>query len=172
MPRTFQGRLTVAFVAVIALTLLLVLVIVLNRLDDYFASQQAADLDARSDSISAFVRLQADGASGADPVVGLDGSLNPNVSLAMHGSGFQHLIADLIGQADVTLEFGQWHDQGGTPVFVPATNGRIVMPNQTNPATGQSSTDLTVGPTPYSGGGIFQPYVVQISLSDPYTYRA
>ena len=33
MPRTFQGRLTVAFVAVIALTLFLVTVLVLNRLD-------------------------------------------------------------------------------------------------------------------------------------------
>jgi len=172
MPRTFQGRLTVAFVAVIALTLLLVLVIVLNRLDDYFASQQKADLDARSDSISAFVRLQADGASGSDPVVGLDGTLNPNVALAMHGSGFQHLIADLIGQADVTLQFGQWHDQGGTTVFVPAVNGRIDMSNQTNAASGQTPADLTVGPTAYSGGGIFQPYVVEISLANPYTYRA
>ena len=37
MPRTFQGRLTVAFVAVIALTLVLVTVLVVNRLDDYFA---------------------------------------------------------------------------------------------------------------------------------------
>ena len=46
MPRTFQGRLTVAFVAVVALTLVLVTALVLNRLDDYFTNQQQADLGA------------------------------------------------------------------------------------------------------------------------------
>ena len=44
MPRTFGGRLTIAFVAVIALTLGLVSMLVLNRLDDYFAAQQIFEL--------------------------------------------------------------------------------------------------------------------------------
>ena len=43
MPRTFQARLTLAFVMVIALTLGLVSVFVLNRLDDYFSRQQRTD---------------------------------------------------------------------------------------------------------------------------------
>ena len=55
LPRTFQGRLTGAFLAVITLTLLLVTVLVINRLDDYFTSQQNADLDQRAKSVSTYV---------------------------------------------------------------------------------------------------------------------
>ena len=50
-PRTFQGRLTGAFLAVVALTLLLVTVLVINRLDDYFTRQQKADLEQRAESV-------------------------------------------------------------------------------------------------------------------------
>ena len=55
MPRTFGGRLTVAFVAVIALTLSLVSVLVLNRLDAYFVQQQEADLRERAATVGGTV---------------------------------------------------------------------------------------------------------------------
>ena len=55
LPRTLQARLTVAFVAVIALLLGLVSVLVLNRLDDYFTRQQETDLAERHKTVSAFV---------------------------------------------------------------------------------------------------------------------
>ena len=61
MPHTFQGRLTIAFVTVIALTLALVTVLVLNRLDDYFTSQQTADLEVRSATVGGFVQALAEG---------------------------------------------------------------------------------------------------------------
>jgi hypothetical protein len=48
MPHTFQGRLTLAFVAILALTLILVTTLVLNRLGDYFDQQQRQDLRAPS----------------------------------------------------------------------------------------------------------------------------
>ena len=54
-PRTFQARLTVAFLAVVALTLLFVAVLVVNRLDDYFTKQQQADLDQRSKTVDSYV---------------------------------------------------------------------------------------------------------------------
>jgi signal transduction histidine kinase len=172
MPRTFQGRLTIAFVAVIALTLLLVLVIVLNRLDDYFTSQQTAELKTRSDTISRFVIGTADQASGSAPVVGPDGSVDPNVIARISSDAFTSLIADSLGQSNVTVELGQSHNDGETTSFVPAIDGSFEMINQTAPRPGQTQADLTVGPTEYYGGGIFQPYAVRITLSDPYTYRA
>ena len=46
-PRTFQGRLTLAFVAVVAVTLGLVGLLVVNRLGAYFDQQQQDDLAAR-----------------------------------------------------------------------------------------------------------------------------
>ena len=52
LPRTFQGRLTIAFIGVIALILVLVTVLVLNRLDDYFSRQQTTDLEQRSQTVS------------------------------------------------------------------------------------------------------------------------
>ena len=81
MPRTFQGRLTVAFVAVIALTLLLVFGIVLNRLDDYFANQQEADLDAplRHGQPGSFATIADEASARCRPVVGLDGTVDADV---------------------------------------------------------------------------------------------
>jgi len=46
-PRTFQGRLTLAFLAVVTLTLGLATILVINRLEDYFANQQATELQQR-----------------------------------------------------------------------------------------------------------------------------
>ncbi|MEA2607377.1 MAG: hypothetical protein QOI00_2134, partial [Chloroflexota bacterium] len=42
-PKTLQSRLTLGFASVVALTLLLVTIFVLNRLDDEFRTQQRAD---------------------------------------------------------------------------------------------------------------------------------
>ena len=59
LPRTFQGRLTVAFVGVVALVLLLVSTLVLNRLDDYFRSQQETDLAVANETVSVYVQSVA-----------------------------------------------------------------------------------------------------------------
>ena len=56
MPRTLQARLSLAFAMVIALTLGLVSIFVLNRLDDYFTRQQRTDLEERHAIVAAFVR--------------------------------------------------------------------------------------------------------------------
>ena len=77
-PRTFQGRLTLAFLLVVALTIGLVTVLVVNRLDDYFASQQKIDLDQRTQLIEAYVVSISDTAAGPTrPVIGLDGRSIP-----------------------------------------------------------------------------------------------
>ena len=107
MPRTFQGRLTVAFVTVIALTLFLVTVLVLNRLDAWFTDQQKAELQVRSGAVAQYVALQAELASAGSPVVGLDNEVNPVVVEAMADPRVQHIIADYFGQADVRIEFGR-----------------------------------------------------------------
>ncbi len=172
MPRTFQGRLTVAFVAVIALTLVLVSVLVLNRLDDYFASQQNADLDLRSDTISAFVQIAANDAAGSSPVVDIGNAVDPAVASAMRSQAAQRVIADTLGQADVTVEFGRYVQSGESTVFVPADDGIFAMPVQRQPAPGQTKASITYAKEPDSAGTLFAPYAVRITLSNPYTYRA
>ena len=66
--------------AVVALTLLLVTVLVINRLDDYFTSQQRADLDQRAETVAKYVQSRAYEAVGpVDPVVRADGTVDPRV---------------------------------------------------------------------------------------------
>ena len=68
-PKTLQSRLTLGFAGVVALTLFLVTVFVLNRLDDQFRQQQRADLAARTDLVARFVdALASQNAAGA-PVI-------------------------------------------------------------------------------------------------------
>jgi len=172
MPRTFQGRLTVAFVAVIVLTLSLVTVLVINRLDDYFTSQQQVELDLRSRTINAFVQVAANEAARGRPVVGPNGIVDRDVINAMTSPAAQRVIADRVGQADVTVRFGRYERADEGVRFVPATDGPFFMPVQVPPAPGQTRATTTFANPPYTAGDIFSPYAVEITLANPYTYRA
>src|SRR3954471_3497241 len=107
LPRTFQGRLTGAFLFVVTLTLLLVTVLVINRLDDYFTTQQRADLEQRAKSVETYVTGVADRYAEGSPVVGVDGHVHPEVLKTMGTRELQRFIADRLGQADVELTFGR-----------------------------------------------------------------
>jgi len=170
LPRTFQGRLTVAFVGVVALVLLLVSVLVLNRLDDYFTSQQVADLQIRNDTVARYVISLSNTYAGSNPVVSADGVLDPTVAAALDTEAQQRLIADRLGQADVILEFGL-NDASREPHFVPSTNGPILMPLQVSPEKGQTREDTSFYNS-YSGGDLFSQYGLHVTLANPYTFRA
>ena len=172
MPRTFQGRLTVAFVAVIALTLFMVTVLVLNRLDAWFTDQQNADLKVRSGAVAQYVALQAELAAAGSPVVGLDNEVNPVVAEAMADARVQHIIADYFGQADVRIDFGQLIQNGESSTFVPSADGTFVAPLRIAPTNGQTQEATSVTPYTVSGGSVWGPYAVRVTLSNPYTFRA
>jgi len=65
--RTFQARLTLAFVAVVAISLFAVSAIVVNRLDGYFREQEQAALDARGSVVARISALFAGTAAGNAP---------------------------------------------------------------------------------------------------------
>ena len=171
MPRTFQGRLTVAFVAVIALTLALVSVLVINRLEDYFTNQQRTELELRTDTIGTYVRIIAGSTAEGRPVVGLDGAVDPAVTAALSDPDVQRVIADNLGQADVTIVFGGVVSSGENNVFVPAVDPPLSMPLQVAPKRGQTQEPSTSTKL-YAAGQPFTPYAIQVTLSNPYTYRA
>jgi signal transduction histidine kinase len=173
MPHTFQGRLTIAFVAVIALTLALVTVVVLNRLDAYFTSQQEADLEVRSATVAGFVRDRAAAAVTPDGlVVGVDGLTDPRVVAAMEDPDLRHFIADRLGQADVVIRFGVAASAAdGATVFLASPNGRFPTDLEASPAAGQTREPTSV-PRVYGFGPTWGRYVVEITLANPYTYRA
>ncbi len=168
-PRTFQGRLTVAFVAVVALTLVLVSLIVVNRLDDYFTRQQKADLEERHQTVISFVRSITAQTADGEPVVDERGIANERVLAGLEG--FRELIADRTAQADVVVRYGLTIATGDTVVFQPAPNGTVFLPRQAPPAPGQTRERTSV--TDYfAGGPVGARYSVEITLADPYTYRA
>lgn len=172
LPSTFQGRLTAAFVTVIALTLLLVTIFVLNRLDDYFTQQQKTELEGRAQTINVIVQLLAQDAAGGDPVVSGNGVVHPAVVAILTDPQYTAPIADNFGQADVRLSFGFTTTDGGEPTFVPATNGLFPTIRLAAPP-GERQTRERFSQTLYfAGGGALTRYTLAVTLADPYTYRA
>src|SRR3954453_13759580 len=173
LPRTFQGRLTAAFLFVVTLTLALVTVLVINRLDDYFTSQQQADLAQRAKSVETYVTAVADENAGGSPVVGVDGHVDSDVLDTMANPRLQRFIADQLGQADVEIAFGRFVADGESVKFLPAADDPILLHLQAPPAAGQTQ-EKDVGYThEYGGAGqVFAPYALRVTLSNPYTFRA
>ena len=171
MPKSFQARLTGAFVIVIVLTLLLVGVFVLNRLDAYFTEQQEADLKVRVQTVSAYVLAVAETNAGQRPVVTPEG-LDPVVREVLSREDTARFIADRIGQADVTVRFGFTVAEGGEPRFMPAPGSPPTMALQALPQPGQREEQGMTYTEWFVGGGSFDRYTVEITLTAPYTYRA
>ncbi|MDT4947321.1 MAG: two-component system, OmpR family, sensor kinase [Pseudonocardiales bacterium] len=171
-PRTFQARLTLAFVGVVALTLALVSVIVVNRLDDYFTQQQIAELQGRSKLVETFIdtQLARPEINHGIPVVVSGNVANPFVVAYLNQSGIQRLLADQLAQADVEITLGMPSADGISPP-VPARNGVIRAELRVAPVRGQARESLKVGPYTYEA---FQPelnYSIVVTLSNPYTFR-
>jgi signal transduction histidine kinase len=172
-PSTFQGRLTVALVLLIAITLALVSLIVLNRLDDYFTRQQEADLELRQDTVTDSVGALAAGeVCEACFVVGPDGVLNPEVRVYFEDPQVQRILADTLAQADVRIRFGRLAIEGDVPQFIPAEGGDFAIPLRGGGKEGQSREQTIVGPTVSRAGSFLQGYAIEVTLSNPYTFRA
>jgi signal transduction histidine kinase len=172
LPRTFQGRLALSFISVIALTLVLVTVLVLNRLDDYFTRQQTTDLQQRADTVNSYVQTLARTAAEGRPVVRLDRTVDPAVLLIVLDTQQQQVIADRLAQADVMIRFGLLDARGEGIAFVPALQDPIEMRLQAQPAPGQTQERSARVSDTYAGGGLFGSYAVEVTLSNPYTFRA
>jgi signal transduction histidine kinase len=168
VPRTFQGRLTLAFVAILALTLSLVTIGVLNRLGDYFDQQQRQDLTARSYGVAQYVALVAENASGVRLVVSTDNVLDPAVTVQLALNPQQRILSDSLAKADVLIRIGTLVNG----VFTQASGGEFRALLQTGPLVGQTREPITSETIDYTVNGGIRPYIVEVTLSNPYTYRA
>jgi signal transduction histidine kinase len=168
-PKTFQGKLTLAFVAVVAATLFLVTMLVLNRLGAYFDQQQQEDLTARARGVAQYVVLIADAEAGLRPVVSASDVVDQSVVLALRRSSQQRILADRLAQADVTIRLGLIGQDGG---FQPASNGTFEAMQEAQPAVGQSLEPVTSDPLVVELTARLVPYAVEVTLANPYTYRA
>jgi signal transduction histidine kinase len=170
-PRTFQGRLTLAFVAVVTVTLGLVGLLVVNRLGAYFDQQQNDDLQARAGGVAQYVILIAESTSAVRegrPVVASNGIVDPAVVAELSKETEQRIIADRLGQADVQFRLGLSTTSG----FQPAANGTFAASVETEPQHGQTREGIKSEPLTVSVASAAVPYGVEVTLLNPYTYRA
>jgi signal transduction histidine kinase len=171
-PRTFQGRLTLAFLAVVTLTLGLATILVINRLEDYFSNQQATELEQRSTLVRSYVSATAERVSAGRPVVSRDGTVDGIVLAALSDHRVQRFIADELGQADVAITFGWLTKDGELDKFVAARSAPITFQLEAPPKPGQTQAIGVSDTESYSSGDAFRPYAFTVTLSDPYTFRA
>jgi len=150
----------------------LVTVLVINRLDDYFTRQQTTDLEQRAETVSTYVQSLARSAAAGRLIVSPDRQVDTAVSLALLDRDQQRVIADRLGQADVSIRFGLLASSGESMAFLPAVDEPVIMRLEAQPASGQTQERSAVVSRAYPAGGIFQPYAVEVTLSNPYTFRA
>lgn len=172
MPRTFQGRLTLGFVSVVALTLALVGPAVMIRLDDYFRVQEQRNLESRTGSTLTVVGLLLNQATGG-AVVTPDNRVT-DAARAFLSSGVIQAIADDVAQADVAIRVGTpTRDAAGTVTLVPAPDGVFTVALQKPPAGRAARDSIAAEPGLLPAGGQLTPaWVIEVALSNPYTYRA
>jgi signal transduction histidine kinase len=171
-PQTLQARLTVAFAAVVAATLLLVAMFVLNRVGAYFDQQQQDDLAARAQSVADYVVLIAQSTAsvraGSD-VVSSDGVVNPAVLVELGRDEQLRIIADNIARSDVRVRIGLYQGKQ----LDPADNGVLDATEKKPPAEpGQTREHLTSAPLLATVDSARVPFAVEVVLDNPYTFRA
>ncbi len=170
LPQTSQGRLTLAFVAVVALTLALVALVVLNRLDEYFYQQDRTALASRTvtvrDLAAFIIRISAAG----EPVVDAAGTVNPRVDATLNNPDNLSFLANQVAFADVVIRLGTGtQDQADDVPFVPAEGASYAGVLTAAPAPGQARESIQSQQTSLIPAAF--PYAMEVSLSDPYTYR-
>jgi signal transduction histidine kinase len=83
-------------------------------------------------------------------------------------SGQRRILADQLAQADVRIRLGLVKEGQ----FVPAANGQFEAAHEAEPRPGQSREAITSDQLPYRVNSPLFPYVIEVTLSNPYTYRA
>jgi signal transduction histidine kinase len=171
-PKTLQSRLTLGFASVVALTLLLVTIFVLNRLSDEFQSQELDDLQARSDLVYAYVDQVNRQAAGDDPVVLADNTVNPAVVAALSSPVQKRFMADRLAEADVDIVLGLPPVGSGDAVAIlPASNGSFHAAVEAPSRAGLTKETLQADPYVRISTTARFPYVIVVRLSNPYTFR-
>jgi signal transduction histidine kinase len=176
VPRSFQTRLTVAFLGVVALTLGLVAPVVVNRLDDFFRTQEEQSLrsraDATADVLERFITDEMGPTQGV--VVKVNGQLtvNPKVVALLVDRRLLELAANSVAQADVSVTFGSAYTDG-VLVVDPDPALTYTARQTVGPARGQLP-DPAISPAVGSQArhNAAADWGLQVTLSNPYTSRA
>ena len=178
LPRTFQGRLSLAFVMVFALAVGIVSVLTIVVLDSDLRAQEETNLEARANAVAAVVRVKAETAAALDPanatVVSASGVLNDNILAAISEQAVLTDYANNVAQADLRLRFGFGSETSNGTAFIAATPASVFTAQLTaQPGRGQdrdpiSFTQVFKFEDPQ---GVKPTWYLEVTLSGPYTTR-
>jgi signal transduction histidine kinase len=178
LPRTFQGRLSLAFVMVFALAVGIVSVLTIVVLDSDLREQEETNLEARANAVAAVVRVKAETAAALDPanatVVSASGVLNNNVLASISEEAVLTDFANNVAQADLRLRFGFGSQTANGTTFIPASPASVFTAQLTaQPGRGQdrdaiSFTEVFKFDDP---AGVNPTWYLEVTLSGPYTTR-
>ncbi len=178
LPRTFQGRLSLAFVMVFALAVGTVSIMTVLVLDNALRQQEESNLAARANALAAVVRVKAEATAAENPangtVVSAGDGLNEYVRAAMSDPAILRDFANNVAQADLSLRFGLGSDTGQGAIFYPAAASTFNAALTTKPGLGQahdsvSYTEIFRFSDPE---GVKPTWNLEVSLSAPYTTRS
>jgi signal transduction histidine kinase len=176
LPRTFQGRLSLAFVVVFAVAVGIVSGLTVFVLDRDLRQQDQATLEARAKAVAAVLRVQAEDVAARDPqdqtVVSAGGMLNDNVRSTFEGTLPEY--ANQVALADLRIRFGFGSETSRGTVFIPADDPSTFTAQLTS-QPGRGQTRDTISYTEVfkfsDDTGVKPTWYLEVSLSAPYTTR-
>ena len=179
LPRTFQGRLTLAFVLVFALAVGTVSVLTLFVLNDDLRQLEKTNLEARGNAVAAVIRVKAEDAAAQDPantmVVSGGGTLNANVIAVIGDQATLTDYANNVAQADLRLRFGLGSETPAGLDFIPTSpDSTFSSPLSGKPGPGQARDTVSYTQTFkfVDPSGVKPTWYLEVSLYAPYTTRA
>jgi signal transduction histidine kinase len=178
LPRTFQGRLSLAFVLVFAIAVGIVSVLTVLVLDSDLRSQEMTNLEARANAVAAVVRVKAEATAAQDPinstVVSGSNKLNDAVIAAIGQGTTLTDYANNVAQADLRLRFGLGSETSrGVELFPATPTSTFSSPLRAEPEPGQArdSINYTHIFKFTDPDGVKPAWYLEVSLSAPYTTR-
>ncbi|MHB8959505.1 MAG: ATP-binding protein [Candidatus Limnocylindrales bacterium] len=177
VPRSFQSRLTIAFVAVVAVTLGLTTPVIINRLDDFFRQQEEQALRVHAQATATVLAQFIMSDVGSEAVVAnVNGTvaLNPKVVALMTQGRLLQIISGEVAQADMVVVFGTAHqDTDGKwetdpqPSLSYPVKWNAVLPHGQEP-----DPAITPAKSSVAESHPVQPWGLEVTLSNPNTSRA
>src|SRR5664280_2146366 len=141
VPRSFRARLTLTVVGLVAVVLLAVSAIVINRLDAYFEEQEEGALSARALEVGSIVAVVAAPASAAEPVIQAGNTLSAAVAERISSDSFLGFLANAVAKAYVTIEIGGATQTAAGDVIVTAAPGGTTTAPLTAPPEARESRE-------------------------------
>lgn len=170
-PRGLRARLTIAFLSIVAISLLLSAYLVVDRVSQEFETQERAAQTARTAAVSSAIRSLAQSVAGTDDIIDSKGQLNEKVRerFLLQDPELQQLALG-IARADVRVRFGTWNPD--KEFFSPAAESEFQISSEGAVLEPGEARDLIqLEPSVVIIGGAPSSISIEVTLISPLTTR-